>query len=114
MKILREEEVCICDFCNEDGHEWQPCLGCGKHFCYDCGESKAVTYSHAVHFGGTGDGRYCLDCNTSCANTELHSAYNAIRSLKHEAEGWSSDFRKRSDLAEARLKQLTEEGKSDV
>jgi hypothetical protein len=101
----------MCDFCSEEGNTWEPCLSCGKHFCFACAKTKAVTYENAIFFLCSNDGRYCLECDEAQKNTSLHRAYKAVQRLRCEIKEWSKDFRRRGDFAEAELKKLLDERK---
>lgn len=100
-----------CDSCGDDcgAYSSGTCLGCGKVYCYDCRKTKAVKYSHAVYFEGSGDGLYCNPCNLSMAGNTIHSAYLEIASLKAELKRWGDDFKRRSDVAEKALRDLQTE-----
>ena len=110
MKTTVTIEQHICDFCKEnDAYKWNACLRCGKDICYDCAKTEAKEYSHGVYFSGSGDGRYCNECDTILTETRadpLHNAYKVIKTLRAEQEVWYKDFKQRSDAAENRIKEL--------
>lgn len=107
MKKTVEKEVTICDFCEKDG-AFYSCLKCGKDICYECRKIQAVEYSHAVYFQGSGDGLYCIECDSILRidGDPLHRAYQVIQSLRNERNGFYADFQKRQEAAEAHLKSL--------
>ncbi len=51
-----QQEIKVCDFCDSDESVFHECRNCGKHDCFDCLDENFVTYSHAVHSTGSGDG----------------------------------------------------------
>jgi len=107
MKKLIEIEQTFCDFCGRDDcHD--KCLGCGKDICYTCKKIEAKEYRHAVYCSGSGDGTYCHGCDLEKRKSgdKLHAAYRMIESLRNEMEGFSVNFKHRSDKAEAEIKAL--------
>lgn len=98
--------VTICDGCGKDCDYPHKCMECGKAFCYSCQESKVSKYNHAVHFAGSGDGEYCLPCETKMLDkpSELFSAYLVIRRLRKEEAAFYADFKARAEVAEMALK----------
>ena len=112
MKRIEQVERKICDFCQDNEASYSACMGCGKDICYDCKKIHAKEYSHAVDFQGSGDGLYRLECDKRLTATgdPLHAAYRVIGFLRDEARGWSEDFNKRADKAEATLKRLSSNG----
>lgn len=107
MKKAVQVEVAVCDFCGTE-QSWgcDACLRCGKHICYECKKTKAVEYTHGVHFSGSGDGAYCVTCNAAMeANPDqLFTAYQRIAALKAEARRFQHDFEARREAAEVALK----------
>lgn len=105
-------EQSFCDLCGKEASGYTCCLCCGKELCYDCRETAAKEYKHAVHLSGSGDSLYCLECDRKLRENgdKLHAAYRKIEALRHEEKGWYEDFRKRSDDAESKLKALQGKG----
>ena len=110
MKTTIQKEQRTCDVCrHKETYPWNACLSCGKDICYECSENSAVRYEHDVHASGSGDGVYCVACDERLrreGSNPLHSAYLAIRSLRHEEKAWYGDFEARRKVAQDRLKQL--------
>jgi len=108
-KVVTEPvEKINCDFCGGEAYEWNHCLNCGKHLCYDCIKTFGKKYSHGVYISGSGDGLYCKECDARLigTNNPLHTAYRAIDSLSNEYRAWSENFEKRRTTAEAHLWKL--------
>lgn len=109
MKATKTVEYRQCDFCRSDSDScFHKCLSCGKDVCYSCKDKVGVEYRRAVSVSGSGDGFYCHDCDEK-DTSELHTAYQQMRSLTRESEGFYTDFRKRSEVAEKKVKQLRNE-----
>ena len=110
MKKQITIEQSFCDVCGNKSSGYSQCISCGKDLCYDCKKTHAIEYAHAVHFQGSGDGLYCLDCDAKllAANDKKHAAYLKIRQLRNEEMGWYNDFRVRVEQAEKALKALSE------
>lgn len=97
-----------CDFCTDTYQDcYRHCLGCGKDVCYECMKRVGVEYPHSFWCTGTGDGFYCHDCDAS-DNSALHNAYQTIRSLRLEANGYHENFKARAEAVENRIKKLLE------
>jgi len=105
-------EKTFCDVCGKEASGYQKCMSCGKDLCYDCYKTSAVGYTHGVHFGGSGDGIYCLECDEKLLKSgdKLHAAYRVIKSLRNEVSGFYADFEKRAKEAEERLGGLRDSG----
>lgn len=112
MKKIVQREVHACDVCGAE-HDWpQVCMKCGKELCYNCRDKEGVTYECAVFHSGSGDGFYCKPCDkelTKSRSDKKHNAYRCIQSLRDEQEGWSTDFRKRTKVAEELVQSLRED-----
>ena len=109
MKQTVQKEVVICDSCGTQESYCSRCRNCGKDHCYNCQKTSGVSYSHGVHFSGSGDGYYCLQCDRSLRATgdnSLHSAYLAIQALRAEERRWAEDFRVRQVAVEEEVKRL--------
>ena len=106
MKSIKTIEFDKCDFCVSDEGCYNKCLGCGKDVCYDCCKTVGVRYESGVHSSGSGDGFYCHQCDQLPAKTPIHSAYQEIRSLRMEGEGFYKDLRRRAEEVEERLRRL--------
>lgn len=108
MKKQVTIEKAFCDVCDKEASGYQKCMICGKEFCYDCKELAAVEYKHGVHFSGSGDGLYCLDCDLKALRSgdKLHAAYRKIMALRNEAAGYYVDFEKRTKKAEEEFGRL--------
>jgi len=109
MKVTKQVEVAICDFCKKQEALYYKCTACEKDICYDCCETEAVKYSHTVHSSRSGDGVYCHNCDEANKADPLHRAYARIATLRREANSFGEDFKKRSDEAEAALKRVQEQ-----
>jgi len=110
LKKILPKEVHICDGCGKEEY-CHACIGCGVEYCYDCRKKLMVEYKHSVYASGTGDGDFCLKCNSTPPPKvrDLLYAYYTIKNLKSEEDSWHKDFRKRSDMAEEILKQRRKE-----
>lgn len=108
MKKLVTIEASFCDVCGKESSGYTNCDYCGKELCYECGKTELKEYKHAVHFAGSGDGRYCHECDDKLlANGDKkHAAYRKIAALRNEEAGWYADFKKRASAAEAELSSL--------
>lgn len=115
MKKTIKKEVLFCDVCKKEmDYCTNRCLICGKEVCYDCAKEHVTTFHHAVHFSGSSDGRYCIECLSKPIPTEhipLLNAYRNIVALRNESEAWSKDFEARGESAEATIKKLQEKDK---
>lgn len=114
MKRTQTVEATICDFCQKEPAYYK-CKGCGKDIGFKCKPIHAKEYAHAVYFGGSDDGLYCLECDKrlTAIGDPLHAAYRVIGFLRDESRGWSEDFKKRADKAEANLKRLQDSAFGD-
>ena len=108
MKKLVQIEQSFCDVCNNESPGYYNCILCKKSFCYECSKTETKEYKHAVHFAGSGDGRYCFACDEQAKKNgdKLHMAYRQIEALRYEEAGFWNDFKKRTDEAEENLKKL--------
>ena len=113
MKKEITKTVEFCDACGKECQYPSHCRECGRAFCYDCSKEYSVTYLHGVHFGGSGDGCYCIACDEALRKipdrskeTKLHQAYLKISSLRLEYNKLYEDIDKRTKVAEAELKGL--------
>ena len=95
----------FCDFCGKEASGYSQCMCCGKDLCYGCLKTEAKEYPHSVYCSGSGDGLYCLQCDRNLRDSDdnLHAAYRKIESLRNELKGWSEDFKKRCNDAEAEV-----------
>jgi hypothetical protein len=112
MKKVVEKEVEFCDNCGSDDCVFNECIGCGKHFCYECNDKKKVgqKYSHAVYCSGSRDAYLCTDCILlpTPKIQEILEVYGKIANLRSESKVWYEDFEKRTKEAEAAVKVLAE------
>ena len=108
MKKQVMVEKAFCDVCGKEASGYSNCIICGKEFCYECGDKESIEYRHSTCCSGSGDGRYCLECdkNAMKSGDKLHAAYRQILSLRNEASGFYSDYNERSKKAEETLKAL--------
>lgn len=109
MKNTIIKEVHLCDKCFQEADYPRACMECGVEMCLKCWEGLGVDYSHAVFYGGSGDGYYCKSCDQKLidsATNEKHTAYRLIKDLKLEANEWNDEFKRRSKAAEENLKRL--------
>lgn len=108
MKRVEQVETEYCDICESGTAGYLHCMGCGKAICFECRQTRAKEYPHAVFFSGSCDGLYCMECDARLAKNgdQLHAAYRQIERLRDENRGWAEDFKKRSDTAEERVKAL--------
>ncbi len=107
MKKTIKKEVRFCDKCGKEDSYPTACLACGTEMCYDCQTKHGVSYSHAVHFQGSGDGFYCKPCDaklTARGSDKQHNAYLAIKALRDEEDTYWANFKKRAEAAEAKVK----------
>jgi hypothetical protein len=112
MKKTITQEVDCCDIC-ERPHAHYGCDNCGKVYCYDHSESHLKKYAHGVHFGGSDDGCYCLECDAALLKSgdKLHAAYLRVASLRDENAGWYERLKARADIAEGAVSRLVAERK---
>lgn len=112
MKKTVTKETIVCDSCGKDCGSWASyqCLGCRKHYCYECGQNAVVKYSHGVYFSGSGDGEYCKECDRKAlANgDELHAAYLKIQSIREGMAATSKEWDSKREEAESNLKRIQE------
>ena len=108
MKKQVIEEQIFCDFCGRQSYAGNDCLKCKMNICWECQKTKAVKYSHAIYFSGSGDGLYCQTCDAELEKRgdSLHRAYRKIRALIEESNRWNENFEQRKKLAEAELKAM--------
>ena len=110
MKTTTLIEVDTCDICKKtERYGCYGCMSCGKDICFNCREGHGVTYAHSVHFGGSLDGFYCLECNSknlSSGTDELFNQYQDIRKLRDEYKTWWVDYEKRAKLSNETLERL--------
>ncbi len=106
--VRREVEITLCDGCNKDVDYPRPCLRCGKAYCYECSKACTVEYAHAVSFSGSGDGRYCVPCDTFLQSNPqpLHSAYLRIANLRAQQKRMYDEWEATAKLAEASLRSI--------
>lgn len=107
MKKKITKEVSVCDKCGAECDYATECVNCGMELCYKCSDKHGVDYAHAVYYTGSGDGFYCNPCDvnlTKSRKDERHNAYTVIKSLKLELDAWGSDFKKRQEAAEQKVK----------
>jgi len=95
----------FCDFCGDISNHWSVCMECSKNICYDCQKTHAKKYRHGVNISGSGDGLYCLDCDSKLDTPKLR-AYRQIEALRQEADAFYEDFKNRSKIAEKILEGL--------
>ena len=69
MKLKREIEINICDFCGVE-EAYQSCHNCGKYVCADCFDDNVKPYRHSIVFLGNGDGLYCNECQKKLKETK--------------------------------------------
>lgn len=108
MKKLVTKEVDYCDSCNSE-HSLYTCLTCKKEFCYSCSKTKAIEYPHSIHFRGSGDGFYCLECNSkhmAAGDNPLFNCFVQIKNLRNQYEVLSQDIKEAGKRAEEALKRL--------
>lgn len=101
-------KVELCDHCDKhEAADYQKCQGCGKKFCYDCGEDQLVQYNQGVFYSSS-DGKWCRECEAKpeVRSDPLHLAYAAVKSLRDEHDGWCEQFKKRQEATEKKLKHL--------
>jgi len=112
VEVNREVRVTLCDNCGNDVGYANPCLRCAKVYCYECAKTKVVNYTHAVNLSGSGDGRYCLPCDTFLMDhpEPLHTAYLRIANLRSSQKRMYEEWEALSKKAEVELKAL--QGKS--
>jgi hypothetical protein len=102
------KDVEVCDVCGTDKMVFSHCNNCSKDYCYECAKTHAVTYSHGVYCGGSGDACYC----NACRNELLKKgdvrllAYLKIQDLRAEAKRWSEDFNMRQEHAEKVIRDM--------
>ncbi len=107
MKKIIEQEVAVCDVCKSDKNVFNRCIQCGKDLCFECIKTHEVKYNHVVNSGYSGDGRYCLSCDSmlrKLGTDKLHNAFMTVHFLREEADNWYKNFKIRSDKAEEILK----------
>jgi len=100
--------VHVCHGCGRDCDYPNKCGRCGEAFCYDCRDTKGITYRHSVYCQGGGDVFYCLPCDAALAKKPdaIYLALLKIANLRFEAVRWNKDFTERSEQAERDLQQL--------
>ncbi len=113
MKKEMIKTVTFCDACGKEYDYAHQCMKCGREFCYDCKDKYGIEYPHAVRFGGSGDGFYCLACDEELRkipdrskNTQIHQAYLKISSLRLEWKRLCEEFGCREKMVEAELQKL--------
>lgn len=98
-----------CDGCGKPEYT-EKCLVCGAEYCYDCrAKGKMVEYPHSVYCSGSGDGAYCVACDTKLLvenKNPLHKAFVTISTLRDESERFQKDFQRRCNDAENHLASL--------
>ena len=109
MKKTIAKDMHVCDACEAEDIHPKTCLRCGDEHCYACSQTQGVTFNHAVHFSGSGDGYYCAECAAIALRESdpIRLAYQAIEDLRTEAKEWGEGFRTRQDEAEEHLKAVT-------
>ena len=98
----------MCDVCGKDAYGYS-CLKCGIEHCWECSKKLGKIYHHAVSFSGSGDGYYCLNCDSLMRverGNPLHNAYIQIENLRDEQNAYFKDFERRSKKAEEYLQSL--------
>lgn len=111
-RVERTIQQFQCDFCGKvEPYHMSDCRRCHRHVCYECKRAgAAVEYTARVYSGGSEDGVYCNDCDAalraSPGTDKAHQAYRRIASLRHEYDGWHSDFNGRREAAEKALENL--------
>ena len=107
MKKTVAVEKATCDVCGEDA-PYGECDECGRDYCYDCRKTRTKEYPHSVYCTGSGDGRYCIECDAALIREgdEKHKAYRQIAFLRAEADLWGTNFKQRYEAAEKTLKAL--------
>lgn len=109
MKKTIKKEIHLCDKCGNEADYPYRCMTCGTEFCYTCREMHGVTYNHAVHCSGSGDGFYCKSCDAKLSRLgtdKLHNAYRVVKSLRGEINSWHEAFTTRKEAAENAVKAL--------
>lgn len=104
----------LCDCCDKErAADYRKCHGCGKKYCYECGEHQLVKYDEGVFFSSR-DGSWCLDCEVKheTKSDPLHIAYAEIQSLRNEHDGWVDSFNSRKKQAEQKINRLLEQRKT--
>lgn len=78
----------FCDWCNALVGEYSgySCHTCGKDACYDCAKKQTVEYSHGVYCSGSGDGRYCKECDKKHLQSGRDAVWNAFQRVKRARE----------------------------
>lgn len=111
--IKREVEITLCEGCGKDVDYPHGCIRCGKVYCWECVKQFGVEYQHSVYSSGSGDGRYCIPCDTYLMNhpQPLHSAYLCIANLRAKHRRMYEDFANEATLAEGQLKSLQEKSR---
>lgn len=116
----------LCDGCDKETASCSNCLSCNKVFCFDCAfytadrveenirqgrtdnhDIHCVKYEHAVHFSGSYDGLYCLECDsklTVSGTDKLHNMYRQIKALRLEEKTFYDGFKVRYEAVEKALK----------
>ena len=107
MKKTITQEIECCDVCEAPNAHYN-CTNCGKVFCYEHSKTETTEYPHGVSYGGSGDGRYCVDCDVDLIQSgdKKHAAYRRIKRLRDEQRGWYEDFNARCKAAEKDLHEL--------
>lgn len=111
-KTIRVEQH-FCDVCGQESDPNNACQSCGKDLCYDCQKTAAKEYLHGVYMCGSGDGLYCLECDSKLRKTPdlKYAAYQRIEALRKEATLWSADFERRKKEVEGALSAILEREK---
>lgn len=107
MKKVIDKEVHFCDKCGKEMEYPSNCMGCNKEYCYDCSKTEFVRYSHAIFFQGSGDGKFCIECNATPPDrlVKLMVLYRKIKALTAEYNEWWKDFELRHKAVEKELEE---------
>lgn len=113
MKKDITKTVEFCDACGKEEPYPRHCTKCARAFCYGCSTQYTVEYPHSVHFGGSGDGCYCIACDEELRKipdrsgaTRLHQAYLKVASLRLEEKRLYGELEKREHEVEEELQKL--------
>lgn len=108
----KEVTVYICDVCGKGDDTWpRICLGCGRHFCWDCAKKQTEDYPEALYFSSSADGRYCSDCYADKIGGDdpLFNAYLALRDLKEHLKDMTKKAGAKGDRLNDTIKTLHQE-----
>jgi len=107
-KQVSQETIAVCDGCGAKAQYGIACDSCAKDFCFECGRTKVKEYPHSVHCSGSGDARYCIECDQRLAREgdKRQAKYLVIERLRNESKAYWDDFKRRADAAEQAIKDL--------